>query len=55
MVELLVDIGADVELSAENDIRVDPTGINKTELDEALLPHPPRSCSPARCLPASAG
>ena len=36
MVELLVDIGADVELSAENDIRVDPTGINKTELDEEL-------------------
>jgi UDP-N-acetylglucosamine 1-carboxyvinyltransferase len=36
MVELLVDIGADVELTAENDIRVDPTGIHKTELDEEL-------------------
>ena len=25
-----------VELTAENDIRVDPTGIHKTELDEEL-------------------
>ena len=36
MVELLADIGAEVELTAENDIRIDPTGIHKTELDEDL-------------------
>ena len=36
MVELLVDIGADVEWTAENEIRVDPTAIHKTELDEEL-------------------
>ena len=36
MVELLVDIGAEVEWTGENDIRVDPTGIHKTELDEEL-------------------
>jgi UDP-N-acetylglucosamine 1-carboxyvinyltransferase len=36
MVELLVDIGADAEWTAENEIRIDPTGVRKSELDEEL-------------------
>src|ERR687893_1321599 len=36
MVELLADIGADVEWIAENEIRVDSAGVTKTELDEEL-------------------
>jgi UDP-N-acetylglucosamine 1-carboxyvinyltransferase len=36
MVELLVDIGADAEWTAENEIRIDPTGVHKSELDEEL-------------------
>ena len=37
MVELLADIGADVELDRpRTTVRVDPTGIIKTELDEEL-------------------
>jgi UDP-N-acetylglucosamine 1-carboxyvinyltransferase len=36
MIELLVDVGADVEWSAENEVRVDPVGVHKAELDEEL-------------------
>ena len=36
MLDLLADIGADVEWAGENEVRVDPTGIHKTELDEEL-------------------
>ena len=36
MVELLVDIGADAEWLGENEIRIDPTGVHKSELDEEL-------------------
>jgi UDP-N-acetylglucosamine 1-carboxyvinyltransferase len=36
MLELLADIGADVEWTGENDVRVDPAGVSKTELDEEL-------------------
>ncbi len=36
MLELLVDIGAEVEWTAENDITVDAAGVHKTELDEEL-------------------
>jgi UDP-N-acetylglucosamine 1-carboxyvinyltransferase len=36
MLELLADIGAEVEWTAENDVTVDSTAVNKTELDEEL-------------------
>ncbi|HUF01339.1 MAG TPA: UDP-N-acetylglucosamine 1-carboxyvinyltransferase [Gaiellaceae bacterium] len=36
MVELLVDLGADAEWTAANEVRVDPAGIEKTALDPAL-------------------
>ena len=36
MVELLVDIGADAEWLGENEIRIDPVGVHKSELDEEL-------------------
>ena len=36
MIELLADIGADVDWIGENEVRVDPAGVNKTELDEEL-------------------
>lgn len=36
MLELLADIGADVEWTGENDVRIDPTAVAKTELDEEL-------------------
>jgi UDP-N-acetylglucosamine 1-carboxyvinyltransferase len=36
MLELLADIGADVEWTAGNDVTVDTTGVHKTELDEEL-------------------
>jgi UDP-N-acetylglucosamine 1-carboxyvinyltransferase len=36
MLDLLTDIGADVEWTAENDVTVDTTGVHKTELDEEL-------------------
>jgi UDP-N-acetylglucosamine 1-carboxyvinyltransferase len=36
MVELLDDIGADVEWTGENDVRVDPRGVSKTDLDPEL-------------------
>jgi UDP-N-acetylglucosamine 1-carboxyvinyltransferase len=36
MIELLLDVGADVEWTAENEVRVDPTGVHKAELDEEL-------------------
>jgi UDP-N-acetylglucosamine 1-carboxyvinyltransferase len=36
MMELLADIGADVEWTGDNDVRVDPSGVHKTELDEEL-------------------
>ena len=36
MTELLVDVGADVEWTGENEVRVDPTGVRKAELDEEL-------------------
>ena len=36
MVELLADIGADVEWVGPNEVRVDPAGVAKTDLDPAL-------------------
>jgi UDP-N-acetylglucosamine 1-carboxyvinyltransferase len=36
MTELLLDVGADVEWLAENEVRVDPIGAHKTELDAEL-------------------
>jgi UDP-N-acetylglucosamine 1-carboxyvinyltransferase len=36
MVELLVDIGADVEWSGPNEVRVDSRGVTKTDLDPEL-------------------
>jgi UDP-N-acetylglucosamine 1-carboxyvinyltransferase len=36
MLELLADIGADVEWTGENEVSVDTTGVHKTELDEEL-------------------
>jgi len=36
MLELLVDIGADVDWTGENELTVDATGVHKTELDEEL-------------------
>ena len=36
MVELLADIGADVEWSGSNEVRVDPRGVAKTDLDPEL-------------------
>ena len=39
MVELLVDIGADVEWTGANDVRVDATSAEKTELDAELCSH----------------
>jgi UDP-N-acetylglucosamine 1-carboxyvinyltransferase len=36
MIELLVDIGADVEWTGENDVRVDTRNVHKTDLDEEL-------------------
>jgi UDP-N-acetylglucosamine 1-carboxyvinyltransferase len=36
MVELLADIGADVEWTGRNDVRVDPAGVSKTDLDPDL-------------------
>ncbi|HSF60269.1 MAG TPA: UDP-N-acetylglucosamine 1-carboxyvinyltransferase [Gaiellaceae bacterium] len=36
MVELLADIGADVEWSGPNEVRVDPRGVAKTDLDPEL-------------------
>ncbi len=36
MLDLLTDIGADVEWTSENDVTVDTTGVHKTELDEEL-------------------
>jgi UDP-N-acetylglucosamine 1-carboxyvinyltransferase len=36
MVELLADLGADVEWTGSNEVRVDPQGITKTDLDAEL-------------------
>ncbi len=36
MLELLTDIGADVDWTGENDVHIDPTSVHKTELDEEL-------------------
>ena len=36
MVDLLVDVGADVEWTGPNDVRVDPRGVSKTDLDAEL-------------------
>ena len=36
MVELLADLGADVEWTGPNDVRVDPAGVGKTDLDAEL-------------------
>jgi UDP-N-acetylglucosamine 1-carboxyvinyltransferase len=36
MVELLADIGADVEWSGPNEVQLDTAGVHKTELDEEL-------------------
>jgi len=36
MVELLVDLGADVDWTGPNDVRVDPRGVSKTDLDPEL-------------------
>ena len=36
MVELLADLGAEVEWTGPNDVRVDPRGVSKTDLDAEL-------------------
>lgn len=36
MLELLVDIGAEVEWTGENEVAIDSAGVHKTELDEEL-------------------
>jgi len=36
MVELLADLGADAEWTGPNEVRVDPTGVTKTDLDAEL-------------------
>jgi UDP-N-acetylglucosamine 1-carboxyvinyltransferase len=36
MLELLADIGAEVDWLGENELRIDTTGVHKTELDEEL-------------------
>jgi UDP-N-acetylglucosamine 1-carboxyvinyltransferase len=36
MADLLVDVGADVEWTGPNDVRVDPRGVSKTDLDAEL-------------------
>jgi UDP-N-acetylglucosamine 1-carboxyvinyltransferase len=36
MIELLLDVGADVEWAGENEVRIDPAGVRKAELDEEL-------------------
>ncbi len=36
MVELLADIGADIEWTGPNEVRVDPAGVGKTDLDPEL-------------------
>ncbi len=36
MVELLADLGADVEWTGPNEVRVDPRGVSKTDLDPEL-------------------
>jgi UDP-N-acetylglucosamine 1-carboxyvinyltransferase len=36
MVELLADLGADVEWTSHNDVRIDPAGVDKTDLDAML-------------------
>jgi UDP-N-acetylglucosamine 1-carboxyvinyltransferase len=36
MVELLVDLGADAEWTGPNEVRVDPRGVGKTDLDPVL-------------------
>jgi UDP-N-acetylglucosamine 1-carboxyvinyltransferase len=36
MVELLADIGADVEWTGDNEVRIDPRGVAKTDLDPDL-------------------
>jgi UDP-N-acetylglucosamine 1-carboxyvinyltransferase len=36
MVELLADIGADIEWTGGNEVRIDPTGVEKTSLDPLL-------------------
>jgi UDP-N-acetylglucosamine 1-carboxyvinyltransferase len=36
MVALLGDIGADIEWTGPNDVRIDPSGVDKTELDPDL-------------------
>jgi UDP-N-acetylglucosamine 1-carboxyvinyltransferase len=36
MIELLVDLGAQVEWTGPNDVKVDPSGVGKTDLDPRL-------------------
>ena len=36
MVELLADVGAEVEWAGPNEVRIDPANVTKTELDEEL-------------------
>ncbi|MGH3064873.1 MAG: UDP-N-acetylglucosamine 1-carboxyvinyltransferase, partial [Gaiellaceae bacterium] len=36
MVELLADLGADVEWTGPNEVRIDPAGVSKTDLDPVL-------------------
>src|SRR5215208_657922 len=36
MLELLADVGTEVDWVGENEVRVDPSGVHKTELDEEL-------------------
>jgi UDP-N-acetylglucosamine 1-carboxyvinyltransferase len=50
MVELLADLGADVEWTGANEVRVDTGGVGKTDLDARSAP---RSSWPARCSLAS--
>jgi UDP-N-acetylglucosamine 1-carboxyvinyltransferase len=36
MLELLADIGAEIEWTGDNDVRIDPRGVHKTDLDPDL-------------------
>jgi UDP-N-acetylglucosamine 1-carboxyvinyltransferase len=36
MIELLADLGADIEWTGANELRIDPTGVSKAELDPVL-------------------
>src|SRR5881409_3712269 len=55
MVELLADLGADAEWSGPNEVRVDPTGVRKTDLDADLAREIRASFLPAGPLLARYG